>query len=441
MYKPSIFNIVIPVNSQRYLIYNTLRGTLYEVDDEAREALQSPPRLKHLEPKAFDLALRNGLLVPENSDELKLFKIKFDKFKYDTRSLLFTLMTTYDCNLNCPYCYEDSQGREKGELNLDQAKTIVSFITKEVVLRNSRILSLFLFGGEPLLRLNPGMNIAKILREWAKDNNISFHLGLITNATLLTSDVMEEFSGFDNIFTEITLDGPEQCHNRKRIYKDEKGTYEDIMGALLRCRNSLFKVKIRVNIDRENYKEIPLLFEDMISRGLGGSRLSLSVLAPLTKACSSYRPYLHDEEIISCIPALWEKALELGFRLDIAPKSTPVYCGSITESAFIIDPLLDIYKCYGSVGLKEHRVGHLMKNGECRYEFPYYDLMSRDPFLFRDKNCLECPMLPMCGGGCAFASFRREGHYHAGSCDFLSRIFDKRVALYWKYKDRINSHP
>jgi len=439
--KPSRYNYIAPLPNHRYLVYNTLRGSLLEVDEEGKNALTSPTPFSTPDCATLELLSANGFIVLHAIDELKLFKTKFEKFKYDTSSLLFTLITTYACNLGCPYCYQGNEGKSQGTLTSSHARTIMTFITSEVLKRNSKTFSLFLFGGEPLLNHAVGINIAQILQQWADELKISFHLGLITNGTLLTRQVMDECSAFKNIFTEITLDGFKEGHDKKKKYHNGAGTYHDIINVLKRCRNSPFDVKIKINIDKENYREIPLLFDDLLAEGLKGARLTLTVLAPFTHACSSYRPYLGMDDIVVLIPDLWEKALERGFRLDISPKSTPVYCGSITESAYIIDPELDVYKCFGSVGIKDHRVGHLSDDGQCRYEFPYYDLLSRDPLLFKDSACAHCVKLPQCGGGCAFASFTREGTYHAGSCDFFSKILDKRIVLYWKYKDRIDQAP
>lgn len=438
--KPSQYNYVTLLNNDRYLVYNTLHGSILEVDKEGRNILQSSstPTFCLLNKETKDLLSQNGFIVPQKTDELRLFKTKFEKFKYDTNGLLFTLITTYECNLNCPYCYEGNKEKNKAGLTSNHISIILNFITSEVIKRNSKNFSLFLFGGEPLLNPMVGINVAQILQKWADELKINFHMGLITNGTLINQRMIDEFSVFKRIFTEITLDGFKAGHDKKKKYHNGEGTYQDIITVLKKCKDSPFDVKIKINIDKENYREIPLVFDDLLSEGLEGARLTLAVLSPLTHACSSYRPYLDMEEIVLHIPVLWEKALERGFRLDISPKSTPVYCGSITESAFIIDPYLDIYKCFGSVGIKEHRVGHLLDDGRCRYDFAYYDLLSRDPLLFSDDTCTKCVKLPICGGGCAFASFVREGTYHSGSCDFLSKILDQRIILYWKYKDRID---
>jgi uncharacterized protein len=440
--KPSIFNLCFPLEENnrgdRYGIYNALHGSIFEVDGEGRNALEGKTPFDDLPPDVQGLLKDNGIFVEDNIDELRLFKVKFDDFKYDKRSLLFTLITSYECNLDCPYCYESRPALPEIGLTLEGAEIIIKFITQKTVQFGSRNLSFYLFGGEPLLKPEPGINIARILKAWAESNKISFNLGLVTNATLLTSGMISSLSEFGNVFTQITLDGPQEVHDKKRVYKTGGGTYRDILAALQRCRRANFDVKIRINVDKDNVKDIPRMLDDLIRSGLGGLRLTFCALSPLTRACAHYLSYLDTAETTSLIPGLWETALNKGFLLDIAPKATPVYCGSATDSAYVIDPFLDVYKCYASVGIKEHRVGYLDADGGLIKEYPYYDLLSRDPLDFKDQKCLHCKLLPTCGGGCALDSHKTFGSYHHGRCDFFSRIIEQRMQLYLKYRDRLD---
>ena len=440
--KPSFFNLTFPLENanddKKYCVFNTLHGSIFEADQAGRKAIEGLIPFDEI-PAELQASLKeNGLFVEDGVDEMRLFKSKFDDFKYDKRALLFTLITSYECNLSCPYCYESRTAGRPAELNAASAQTIVKFITQTMIRYSSRQLSFYLFGGEPLLKPKLGINIARILKAWSEANRVSFNLGIVTNATLLSPAVVSTLGEFGPIFAQITLDGPEGLHDKKRVYKNGGGTYREIIAALNRCREANFDVKIRINVDKDNATEIPSLLQDLMRRGLGGVRLTFCALAPLTRACAHYLPYLDETETVSRIPALWEAALEMGFHLDIAPKSTPVYCGSITDSAYVIDPSLDVYKCYASVGLREHRIGYLDPAGGLVKEYPYYDLLSRDPLNFEESDCRACKLLPTCGGGCALASHKSTGSYHHGRCDCLSKIIEQRIKLYLKYRDRLN---
>jgi uncharacterized protein len=86
----------------------------------------------------------------------------------------------------------------------------------------------------------------------------------------------------------------------------------------------------------------------------------------------------------------------------------------LKSGSYTIDPLGDVYKCWNMVGQRIHRIGVIDKNGRLRVEYPYYDIMSRDPLQI--KECRNCKLLPMCGGNCIARAYFREGTYHARGC-------------------------
>jgi len=333
------------------------------------------------------------------------------------------------------------KNKEEIALDVDKARLIIQFITQQIIKNHSTGLSLFFFGGEPLLKPHLLLNVASILRQWCQANLVFFELGIVTNGTLLSPEIISQLKEFENVFIQITLDGPEEVHNKRRIYREGKGgTYSEIIGALQRCQQTNFKIKIRINVDQENCEQIPLLLDELIDHGLQGSKLTFAALTPLTKACALYGSYLEARRMSSILANLWEISLQKGFRLDISPKATPVYCGGLTDAAYIIDPYLDLYKCFGSVGLKEHRIGYLHREKGFIEDRAYYELLARNPFHFKKKSCLKCKLLPTCGGGCALGAYNLYGTYHAGCCDVFTKIIEKRVRLFLQYRPQIDEH-
>jgi len=438
--KPSLFNLIFPESDNLYLVYNTLHGSIFEVDEQGKEAIQGKIAFNFLPSEYQELLTTNGVMIDDDLDEMKEVQVKYERFKYDKRNLLFTILNSYECNLDCPYCYE-KKNKEEIALDVDKARLIIQFITQQIIKNHSTGLSLFFFGGEPLLKPHLLLNVASILRQWCQANLVFFELGIVTNGTLLSPEIISQLKEFENVFIQITLDGPEEVHNKRRIYREGKGgTYSEIIGALQRCQQTNFKIKIRINVDQENCEQIPLLLDELIDHGLQGSKLTFAALTPLTKACALYGSYLEARRMSSILANLWEISLQKGFRLDISPKATPVYCGGLTDAAYIIDPYLDLYKCFGSVGLKEHRIGYLHREKGFIEDRAYYELLARNPFHFKKKSCLKCKLLPTCGGGCALGAYNLYGTYHAGCCDVFTKIIEKRVRLFLQYRPQIDEH-
>lgn len=438
--KPSYYNLVFKNKNDSYLVYNSLSDSLVEIDEEVKRVIEGELPFDSLPENYKSILKENGLIIESDKDELKEVQVKFDRFKYDTRNLLFTILPTYDCNLSCSYCYEKSLA-DQSSIDVEKAKLIIIFITDRIIENHSTGLSLFFFGGEPLLFSEAIFNLAHVLKEWCRANVVFFELGLVTNGTLLTSDIIYQLKEFEKVFVQVTLDGPEHVHNQRRAYKDgQKETFKDIIEGIHRCREANFRTKIRVNVDKENYPSLPQLMDELRERGLQGITLSFAPLTPLTKACALYGSYLEEKRVRSAIASLWEQSLEMGFRLDIAPKATPVYCGGLTAAAYIIDPSLNIYKCYGSLGQMEHCVGYIDKEKGFVKRNTYYEILARNPFLFKRKVCLQCKLLPACGGGCALGAYNRFKTYHEGCCDIYSKLIEKRLKLVIKYPDQIDRH-
>ena len=105
--------------------------------------------------------------------------------------VLFEL-TTY-CNLNCPFCLNDSSLSNKEFMSLENFKIMVDKIKKDVEL-------VMLSGGEPLS--NP--DILDML-DYLIENNIAFRIS--TNGTLMTDEIMERLLSYPKSSIQFSLDG------------------------------------------------------------------------------------------------------------------------------------------------------------------------------------------------------------------------------------------
>jgi len=104
--KPSLFNLIFPESDNLYLVYNTLHGSIFEVDEQGKEAIQGKIAFNFLPSEYQELLTTNGVMIDDDLDEMKEVQVKYERFKYDKRNLLFTILNSYECNLDCPYCYE-----------------------------------------------------------------------------------------------------------------------------------------------------------------------------------------------------------------------------------------------------------------------------------------------------------------------------------------------
>src|SRR5262249_40280858 len=65
---------------------------------------------------------------------------------------------------------------------------------------------------------------------------------------------------------QITLDGPPAQHDRRRIYADGSGSFEQIASNLTMALEAGVSVEVRTNVDRANIQHLPELADEIIRR-------------------------------------------------------------------------------------------------------------------------------------------------------------------------------
>jgi uncharacterized protein len=214
---------------------------------------------------------------------------------------------------------------------------------------------------------------------------------------------------------QLTLDGPKRIHDTKRVYKKGGGTFDDIIRAADILREHNVPVTFRVNVGYDTKQYLNDLIDELQTAGLTTVPVVCAAISE-GQACGSYSECIHDRDVTTVLT-------EARSLLETKGQATPVvrphessqsFCGFLRKWQYILDPHADVYKCLTFVGLPEHCMGHISKEGEIRYTWAYYDWMSRDPLTI--PECKTCTMLPSCGGGCAAVAYERHNTYHACGC-------------------------
>ncbi|MFB3765154.1 MAG: radical SAM protein [Methanotrichaceae archaeon] len=188
-------------------------------------------------------------LMPQSSNslipqELCTLDIKGHLLKRGLVQL--TLCVTEDCNFRCKYCvysdyYEYERSYSNRYMNFVIAKKAIDYyfsLLKEGKKYNPlRKPAVGFYGGEPLLNFKLIKECVNYIQENYGSN---IYYLITTNGSLLD----EERSNWlmDNDFViSVSLDGPEQEHNRLRVYGTGKGTFKDVMKNVGRLMESGYK--------------------------------------------------------------------------------------------------------------------------------------------------------------------------------------------------------
>ena len=425
--KSSQYNVFIIHKNQNY-IYNTLTTALVKVSSEIRHKLETHI-LDTIDTNLLGNLKQNGIIVDRNLDELAVFRYYYNSMQYSENhdELKIVFVPTYKCNLKCFYCFEECNHIQHQFADENVVEQIFSFVQDQLNTHPTyKRVSLILFGGEPLICKKQCADICQKLSVVLKKNQIAFNPKIITNATLLDEIVIKELIVPYNMHIQITLDGVEDIHDQRKMYKNGKGTYKQITSAIdllykLGCKDL---VDLRINIDKTNLHCVSFLLQEFHEK-VGFIYLGL------------LRPYgnnsCHSESCIS------QNEFQITYKTQLFPilkkfhientslgivKQHP--CGMNRLNTFIIDYLLDVYKCENLLGNKKYAVGHIV-NGKMQKEPAYYNQVAWTPF---NAKCNDCILLPACAGSCPYLCLMENGNINQPLCSITHEQLIKKICLY-----------
>lgn len=332
--------------------------------------------------KSVEQLCLDGFLVEDQLDEVQLLKEMLELRNQDTNSLSCWVFVSNDCNLTCPYCWEQEGLLKKGSnMSMENAKKTVDWLILRKNVRMAEELSVTFMGGEPLLNMEAIWFIAQQLNQ--KIPKVTYDI--ITNGVLLTPNVVEKCIEINLHSYQITLDGTKNLHDSRRCFADGEGTFDVILKNVenLVAMDENVSLVIRMNIDMQNYKNIPILLRLL-------RRMEFHRFAALCINDTILKDSGQNNFILKEVIHILRLAKDLGFHIAYGELN---HCWMMSESWFMINQDGLIYKCPSLVGEKEYAVGSI-KEAELFKE--YQRQISQKPW----DTCLSCELAGLCSGGC-----------------------------------------
>lgn len=438
--KFSKYNLIMKneYEDDTYLLLNTLTGATFKIDTIMKEKIESK-NVNELTKDNLTIYKNKGIVIDETFCEERYFDYFYNKNKFNNKVLNLTILLTNACNLRCIYCFQGAGEIQNTSLNDETRENIYKFIKNQSIERDSKYVSIVLFGGEPLLNFKANIDWLNKIKRFCEENDKILITSMITNGTLITDEILDELKEFNCDYIQITLDGVKKIHDQRRVSKNGKGSFDDVIRGIktIYNRKDFLKPTIRINIDRDNINYTNDLIEYLSKENLTECGIDFGIVKGGTEACAAYSGHCFlDDEVGDILEELWNKSVECGFSINIQPSPKTLFCGLYGDSSFTIDANGDLYKCWEHVGDRRHLMGRVDSNGNMsEVSFAFFDWMSRNPL--ETEECKECEYLPACGGGCGSISYERYGSYHSKGCFKIKGIIEKKV--HFKFKDILNS--
>lgn len=152
------------------------------------------------------------------------------------------LKTVERCNIDCTYCYMFNMGDETYlkrpiYIKKETISAVAKFLKEACPALSIDHLVLELHGGEPLMQNKQEFNEMCSYFQNELSHIVEFEIVMQTNAMLLDDDWLRLARKY-HIGFGTSIDGPKEYHDKYRIDKRGKGTYDRVVEKLKYAQNS-----------------------------------------------------------------------------------------------------------------------------------------------------------------------------------------------------------
>ena len=400
----SRYNYFFQSEKYGHLLYNSLSNCFCKIDDAIIDdivKLRSDPAnydiSKNL-PLYFKLQKHRVLLTKDEEDRLlRNIKLTRRAHAFHNNTLGLTIAPTLECNFQCSYCYEKTTSTAKMSPAIENSA--IGFIKKFMPLKK---LFITWFGGEPLLVFDI---ITRLTGEIEK-LDVPLNANLITNAYLLDNTIVSQLEKLHIESIQVTLDGPEEIHDQRRVHKENINTFNTILSNIDNLADNWNGLcLIRVNIDSSNKQYFGSFYKFLKQRYKNKNILIYpGIVREMERVNPDINCQFKDNDEMDFILEQYKKH---GITdLIKSPQIQQSVCLATNRNGFVIGPEGEMYKCWCDLGRNDWIIGDITDEKIQNIDLYSRYLVGVDPF--DDPQCLNCFFLPICNGGCPNLRLRKK---------------------------------
>ena len=340
------------------------------------------------------------------------------------------------CNLNCKYCmqHEITDKQIFNEINPE----IYDFLTEIAYENKDKEILITFYGGEPLLYFN---NIKEIVRILNTKNGVHFRYGIITNAKLLTDEMVAFFNDNDfnvavsydgkNVSETRGFDAFANADSRERILAlnklcltgviSAKNYPLEILNAMQEVSNAYYELHgyhLQINLDE-------LLDVGVADKELWGFDYD-RVSGEMKQIISDVDKYVKGERYSfdDSIKAFYLNSIVNAYAAGEANESELGYncfCGN-GYSVLNIDLKGNLYPC--------HNTGCVVGNIKSDYYEYLGKVIRHDKTRESREVCVKCPVFNICKGGCKLVQNKQEN-----TCKLMRALYEPVIQYIENFKE------
>jgi uncharacterized protein len=372
---------------------------IVKLPGEKNYAVISPGRVAY-GLNATELEL-NQLVAEEES---KLEQAVLDKVYEFVPSTSLGIIPTFDCNLNCIYCYARG-GETKEIIPLETCKAAIRDATSS---NNRELLRIYLVGGgEPLLYLDS----VEYLVNYAKTIYQNVEVNVVTNGTfdnkvfgwLLANNVSIRVS-YDGVMQDIQRPFANGTPSSKIVENNIRKLIENDAFVITQCI-----------VTRMGTHTMCETIEKVHSLGVNAIKFEPALATDISRADKNIEPDPKEyaEALLEAIRYIAEQDYDMTVDTGyFAEPSTEYYCGMALSNR-IITPHGKITSCV-EVARPEDPYASTVMIGQIEHGRMVVSEAKRDGLLamhykYQIGGCSDCDLRLICHGGCPMSNIWKGG--------------------------------
>lgn len=279
---------------------------------------------------------------------------------------------------------------------------LIKFIEQRLTVAKS--FSVTWYGGEPLLAKEIIYNLSEKFLAFCEKSNISYDAFIITNASLMDDNDIENFKKYKIHGAQITIDGPKEIHDQRRRNVKNESTFDKLIDRINALLNNNLTAICRINIDKENIKRVDELLETLRQKidKYQDLKIDFGQVSAFTDICKSIESDCYNnEQYADIVLPLYAKVQEFGFevnKMNVYPSPKVNFCCYDYANSFVVDNHGEIYRCWNHVGNLKRSCGNVSDFDNDKLVSNYLSAMAWNPI--HNSKCRDCKYLPICMGGC-----------------------------------------
>jgi uncharacterized protein len=317
------------------------------------------------------------------------------------------------CNLSCSYCYylyKKDLYPGKNRFIMDE-DLLERYIIQQIEATTEQVVMFSWHGGEPTMA---GLDFfRKAVRLQKKHLPAGKELinGIQTNGTLLDDEWCSFFAA-EGFIIGISIDGPEELHNKYRFYSGGKPSFKKVLRGYELLRKHNVTMEILCVVNAINVAR-PLVVYNFFKQ-MGASYITfLPLVEPQLSAISGasadsvpagefghFLTTIFDEWIENDIGKIkvqiFEEAARTAFNQEHTLCIFKVNCGGVPA----VEHNGDFYSCDHYVN-RDHLLGNIKEGSLANFlDSPVQKAFGNAKSETLPAFCLECNVRVMCNGGC-----------------------------------------